>query len=108
MVLCSASLANSILFGIFLGEPMRYIKILIFALTFFYLESSIVFACPGCSQAIAESGGYSGLIVIYSLLAGMPFLIIGSIIAGILISNRRANEADGNITDSDFLQNGGK
>ena len=87
---------------------MRYIKFIIFAITFFQIKSSIAYACPGCTQAIAESGGYGGLIAIYSLLAGMPFLIIGSIIAGIVITNRRANAADANITDSDFLQNGGK
>lgn len=87
---------------------MRQIKIIIFAITFFYLESSIVYACPGCSQAIAESGGTGGLIAIYSLLAGMPFLIIGSIIAGILYSNRNTNEANENLTDSDLFQNGGK
>ena len=87
---------------------MRQIKIIIFAITFFYLESSIVYACPGCSQAIAESGGTGGLIAIYSLLAGMPFLIIGSIIAGIVYSNRNTNEANENLTDSDLFQNGGK
>ncbi len=86
---------------------MRNINIIIFTLTFFYTKSSIVYACPGCTQAIAESGGYGGLIAIYSLLAGMPFLIIGSIIAGIVITNRRANEAAANITDSDFSKNGG-
>ena len=87
---------------------MRQIKIIIFAITFFYLESSIVYACPGCSQAIAESGGTGGLIAIYSLLAGMPFLIIGSIIAGILYSNRKSNDGNEDLIDSDFLQNGGK
>lgn len=87
---------------------MRQIKIIIFAITFFYLESSIVYACPGCSQAIAESGGTGGLIAIYSLLAGMPFLIIGSIIAGIVYSNRNTNEANENLTGSDLFQNGGK
>lgn len=87
---------------------MRQIKIIIFAFTFFYLESSIVYACPGCSQAIAESGGTGGLIAIYSLLAGMPFLIIGSIIAGIVYSNRKSNEGNEDPIDSDFLQNGGK
>ena len=80
---------------------MGYVKIIIFAFIFFYFKNSIVYACPGCAQAIAESGGSGGLIAIYSVLAGMPFLIIGSILIGILISNRRANEAD-------FLQNGGK
>ncbi|MCH8306340.1 MAG: hypothetical protein IIB94_14600 [Candidatus Marinimicrobia bacterium] len=87
---------------------MRQIKIIIFAITFFYLESSIVYACPGCSQAIAESGGTGGLIAIYSLLAGMPFLIIGSIIAGIVYSNRKSNDGNEDLIDSDFLQNGGK
>ena len=87
---------------------MRYIKFIILALTFFCLNSSVLYACPGCTKAIAESGGYGGLIAIYSLLAGMPFLIIGSIIAAIMISNRRANEPGGNKTDSDFLQNGGQ
>ena len=87
---------------------MRQIKIIIFAITFFYLESSLVYACPGCTQAIAESGGTGGLIAIYSLLAGMPFLIIGSIIAGIVYSNRNTNEANENLTDSDLFQNGGK
>ena len=86
---------------------MRNIKIIIFTLTFFYIKSSIIYACPGCTQAIADSGGYGGLIAIYSLLAGMPFLIIGSIIAGIVITNRRANKAAAKITDSDFLKNGG-
>ncbi len=87
---------------------MRQIKIIIFAFTFFYLESSIVYACPGCTQAIAESGGTGGLIAIYSLLAGMPFLIIGSIIAGIVYSNRKSNDGNEDLIDSDFLQNGGK
>lgn len=87
---------------------MRLIKIIIFAFTFFYLESSIVYACPGCTQAIAESGGTGGLIAIYSLLAGMPFLIIGSIIAGIVYSNRKSNDGNEDLIDSDFLQNGGK
>lgn len=87
---------------------MRQIKIIIFAFTFFYLESSLVYACPGCSQAIAESGGTGGLIAIYSLLAGMPFLIIGSIIAGIVYSNRKSNDGNEDLIDSDFLQNGGK
>ena len=82
---------------------MRLIKIIIFALTFFNLKSSLVYACPGCSQAIAESGGAGGLIAIYTVLAGMPFLIIGSIIAGIVYSNRKANDANENSTDSDFL-----
>lgn len=81
---------------------MRHVKIIIFALTFFLMKSSIAYACPGCSQSIAGSDGQAGLIAIYSLLAGMPFLIIGSIIAGIVITNRRANEADENNTDSDF------
>ena len=87
---------------------MKLIKIIIFAFTFFYLESSLVYACPGCSQAIAESGGTGGLIAIYSLLAGMPFLIIGSIIAGIVYSNRKSNDGNEDLIDSDFLQNGGK
>ena len=87
---------------------MRQIKIIIFAFTFFYLESSVVYACPGCTQAIAESGGTGGLIAIYSLLAGMPFLIIGSIIAGIVYSNRKSNDGNEDLIDSDFLQNGGK
>lgn len=87
---------------------MRQTKIIIFAFTFFYLESSLVYACPGCSQAIAESGGTGGLIAIYSLLAGMPFLIIGSIIAGIVYSNRKSNDGNEDLIDSDFLQNGGK
>ncbi len=87
---------------------MRLIKIIIFAFTFFYLESSIVYACPGCTQAIAESGGTGGLIAIYSLLAGMPFLIIGSIIAGIVYSNRKSNDGNEDLIDSDFLQNGGR
>ena len=87
---------------------MRLIKIIIFAFTFFYLESSVVYACPGCTQAIAESGGTGGLIAIYSLLAGMPFLIIGSIIAGIVYSNRKSNDGNEDLIDSDFLQNGGK
>ena len=87
---------------------MGQIKIIIFTFTFFYLESSTVYACPGCTQAIADSGGYGGLIAIYSLLAGMPFLIIGSIIAAILISNRRVNEAAEKLTNPDILQNGGK
>lgn len=87
---------------------MRLIKIIIFAFTFFYLESSLVYACPGCTQAIAESGGTGGLIAIYSLLAGMPFLIIGSIIAGIVYSNRKSNDGNEDLIDSDFLQNGGK
>lgn len=87
---------------------MKLIKIIIFAFTFFYLESSIVYACPGCTQAIAESGGTGGLIAIYSLLAGMPFLIIGSIIAGIVYSNRKSNDGNEDLIDSDFLQNGGK
>lgn len=87
---------------------MRQIKIIIFAITFFYLESSIVYACPGCSQAIAESGGTGGLIAIYSLLAGMPFLIIGSIIAGIVYSNRKSNDGNEDLIDSDFIQKGGK
>lgn len=87
---------------------MRQIKIIIFAFTFFYLESSIVYACPGCSLAIAESGGTGGLIAIYSLLAGMPFLIIGSIIAGILYSNRKAIDGNEDLIDSDLFQNGGK
>ncbi len=87
---------------------MRQIKIIIFAFTFFYLESSLVYACPGCTQAIAESGGTGGLIAIYSLLAGMPFLIIGSIIAGIVYSNRKSNDGNEDLIDSDFLQNGGK
>jgi len=86
---------------------MRNIKIIIFTLTFFYIKSSIIYACPGCTQAIAESGGYGGLIAIYSLLAGMPFLIIGSIIAAVVITNRRANEAAAKLTDSDFFKNGG-
>ena len=87
---------------------MRQIKIIIFAFTFFYLESSLVYACPGCTQAIAESGGTGGLIAIYSLLAGMPFLIIGSIIAGIVYSNRKSNDGNEDLIDSNFLQNGGK
>jgi len=87
---------------------MRNIKIILFTLAFFYMNSSIVYACPGCSQAIAESGGTGGLIAIYSLLAGMPFLIIGSIIAGIVYSNRKSNDGNEDLIDSDFLQNGGK
>ena len=101
-------MAHSLLFGIFLRDLMRQIKIIIFVITFFYIKSSIAYACPGCSQAIAESGGYGGLIAIYSLLAGMPFLIIGSIIAGIVYSNRKVNDQNENLTDSEFLQNGGK
>ena len=87
---------------------MRQIKIILFVFTYFYLKSSILYACPGCAQAIAGSGGSDGLIAIYSILVGMPFLIISSIIAGIAISNRRANKAGEHITDSDFFQNGGK
>ena len=83
---------------------MKLIKIIIFAFTFFYLESSLVYACPGCSQAIAESGGTGGLIAIYSLLAGMPFLIIGSIIAGIVYSNRKSNDGNEDLIDSDFYK----
>ena len=87
---------------------MKLIKIIIFAFTFFYLESSVVYGCPGCTQAIAESGGTGGLIAIYSLLAGMPFLIIGSIIAGIVYSNRKSNDGNEDLIDSDFIQKGGK
>ena len=86
---------------------MGQIKIILFALTFFYVKSSIAYACPGCAQAITGSGGSDGLVAIYTLLAGMPFLIIGSIIAGIVISNRRTDEKNKNKLDSDFLQNGG-
>jgi len=86
---------------------MRNIKVIIFTLAFFYAKSSIIYACPGCTQAIAGSGGYGGLIAIYSLLAGMPFLIIGSIIAGIVITNRRTYDVNTKLTDSDYIQNGG-
>lgn len=86
---------------------MKQIKFILFAITFFSLKTSIAYACPGCSQAIAESGGTNGLIAIYSLLAGMPFLIIGSIIVGVVYSNRKVNESNESNLDSDLLQNGG-
>ena len=55
-----------------------------------------IFACPGCGQAIDGSGASNGIIAIYSILAGMPFLIIGSILVGFMIMKRRSSQ---NITE---------
>ena len=73
-----------------------------------FIAPSVLLACPGCAQAIAESGGTSGLIAIYSLLAGMPFLIIGSIALSIVIMKRKSDEENDNLLDSGSDFNGGK
>ena len=52
-------------------------------------------ACPGCAQSIAEDGGFEGLVAIYSLLAGMPMVIVGSITVGIMIMKGK-NEPNSN------------
>lgn len=80
--------------------------LLLFLLTF--TAPSVLYACPGCAQAIADSGGASGLIAIYSLLAGMPFLIIGSIALSIVIMKRKSSENQDNLSDSGSDLNGGK
>lgn len=80
--------------------------LLLFLLTF--TAPSVLYACPGCAQAIADSGGTSGLIAIYSLLAGMPFLIIGSIALSIVIMKRKSSENQDNLSDSGSDLNGGK
>lgn len=82
--------------------------LLLFLLTF--TAPSVLYACPGCAQAIAESGGASGLIAIYSLLTGMPFLIIGSIVLSIIIMKRKSAEDQDhdNVSDSSSDLNGGK
>ena len=73
-----------------------------------FIAPSVLYACPGCAQAIAESGGTSGLIVIYSLLTGMPFLIIGSIVLSIVIMKRKSGEENNNLSNSSSDIYGGK
>ena len=73
-----------------------------------FIAPSVLYACPGCAQAIAESGGTNGLIAIYSLLAGMPFLIIGSIALSIVIMKHKSDEENDNFSNSNSDLNGRK
>ena len=85
-------------------------KFILILLLLTFTVPSVLYACPGCAKAIADSGGASGLIVIYSLLAGMPFLIIGSIALSIVIMKRKSTEDQDrdNVADSSSDLNGGK
>ena len=62
-----------------------------FILLWLFAPTAIV-ACPGCGQAIDGSGASNGIIAIYSILAGMPFLIIGSILLGFVIMKRKSSK----------------
>ena len=54
-----------------------------------FLFAEALFACPGCSKSIAESGGLDGAMAVYTVLASMPFVLIGSVIAGIIFNKRK-------------------
>jgi len=70
---------------------MKIIRTTLSGILLLLVSPSSIHACPGCAQAIAESGGSYGIIAIYSILAGMPFLIIGSIIIGFIILKRKSS-----------------
>ncbi len=104
MVFCSAALATSLPIGIFL---MKIIRTLLLSILLWLFNTSAIYACPGCGQAIDESGGSNGIIAIYSILAGMPFLIIGSVLVGFIIMKRKSLQSITEQTEERFEHQGG-
>ena len=86
---------------------MKILRIVLPATLLWQTTPSAIYACPGCAQAIADSGGSYGLIAIYSILAGMPFLIIGSIIIGFIIMKRKSSPNISEQTEESFEHQGG-
>ena len=86
---------------------MKIIRTILSGMLLWHITPSAIYACPGCAQAIAESGGGNGLIAIYSILAGMPFLIIGSIIVGFIIMKRKSFPNTTEQTGESFEHQGG-
>ncbi len=75
---------------------MKVFRTLLAGILLWLFAPTAIFACPGCGQALDGSGASNGIIAIYTILAGMPFLIIGSIIVGFIIMNRKSTR---NITE---------
>lgn len=71
---------------------MKIFRTLFAGILLWLFAPTAIFACPGCGQALDGSGASNGIIAIYSILAGMPFLIIGSIIVGFVIMNRKSSQ----------------
>ncbi|MCH8929020.1 MAG: hypothetical protein IIB39_09940 [Candidatus Marinimicrobia bacterium] len=86
---------------------MKTARILLTGILLWLITPSAIYACPGCAQAIAESGGSNGIIAIYSILAGMPFLIIGSVIVGFIIMKRKSSPNTTEQTKERFEHQGG-
>lgn len=71
---------------------MKIFRTLLAGILLWLFAPTAIFACPGCGQALDGSGASNGIIAIYSILAGMPFLIIGSILVGFIILNRKSSK----------------
>ena len=104
MVFCGFALANSLLTGIFL---MKIISTIMSGLLLWLFTPTAIYACPGCGPANDGSGASNGIIAIYSILAGMPFLIIGSILVGFIIMKRKSSQKITEHTEEHSESNGG-
>jgi len=71
---------------------MKLIRTSLSCILLWLFAPTAIFACPGCGQALDGSGASNGIIAIYTILAGMPFLIIGSILVGFIILNRKSSK----------------
>ncbi len=86
---------------------MKIINTIMSGLILWLFTPTAIYACPGCGQAIDGSGASNGIIAIYSILAGMPFLIIGSIIVGFIIMKRKSFPSTTEQTGESFERQGG-
>ena len=86
---------------------MKLIRTSLSFILLWLFAPTAIFACPGCGQAIDGSGASNGIIAIYSILAGMPFLIIGSIIVGFIIMKRKSSPNISEQTEESFEHQGG-
>ena len=86
-------------------KPFKTIMLLLAAVQ---ASPELLHACPGCAQAISESGGEGGIIAIYAILSGMPILIIGTIIAGIVFLKRESDNVNDTQTEKEFERTEGK
>jgi len=86
---------------------MKIINTIMSGLFLWLLTPTSIYACPGCGQAIDGSGASNGIIAIYSILAGMPFLIIGSILVGFIIMKRKSLQKNTEHTEEHSESKGG-
>ncbi len=72
-----------------MNKIKKFGRFIVLMIATIFLFSEALFACPACGKSIAESGGLDGALAVYTILAGMPFILIGSVIAGIIFNKRK-------------------